>query len=152
MSSTNISYAFFIFPTGASYQSNSTILHVTLQTGIHMSLDLWVNNVSSPPPSSSCQGARPHMTMHLTMDIRNKVRSGKTISWTYTGEWRYSSAIPDLGTRWRWVVSLKTRPLHAHGTSPHYIGGWVGRRAGPDVVEIRKILSLPGFEPRWLSP
>jgi hypothetical protein len=38
----------------------------------------------------------------------------------------------------------------AHGT--HWIGRWVGPRAGLDVVEKRNILLLPGFEPRPSSP
>jgi hypothetical protein len=34
----------------------------------------------------------------------------------------------------------------------HFIGGWVGPRACSDAVEKRKILPLPGFEPRASSP
>jgi hypothetical protein len=33
----------------------------------------------------------------------------------------------------------------------HYIGGWVGHRAGLD-DEMRKMLTLPGFEPGSPSP
>jgi hypothetical protein len=47
------------------------------------------------------------------------------------GEWRYSSTILDLGTRWRWVASYTPRHYHC-------IGGWVGPRAGLDVMEKRK--------------
>jgi hypothetical protein len=32
----------------------------------------------------------------------------------------------------------------------HWIGGWVGPRAGPDDVEKRKFLTLPGLELRPL--
>jgi hypothetical protein len=51
---------------------------------------------------------------------------------------------------------LTTRPgrftflERAHCT--HWIGGWVGPRAGLDVVEKRKIMPLPGIEPRQSSP
>jgi hypothetical protein len=37
-----------------------------------------------------------------------------------------------------------------HGT--HWIGGWVGLRVGLEGVENRKILPLPGTEPRSSSP
>jgi hypothetical protein len=40
--------------------------------------------------------------------------------WRHIGEWRYSSTIPDLGTRWRWVVSVMPRPLYPWGKSPLY--------------------------------
>jgi hypothetical protein len=42
------------------------------------------------------------------------------------GEWRYSSTILDLGTRWRWVVSFMPWPLYPWGKRE---GGWVGPRA-----------------------
>jgi hypothetical protein len=53
------------------------------------------------------------------------------------GEWRYSSTILVLGTRWRWVVSFTTPWEKALGT--HWIGGWVGPGAGLDAVEWRQI-------------
>jgi hypothetical protein len=34
----------------------------------------------------------------------------------------------------------------------HWVGGWVGPRAGLDIVEKRIILPLPGFEPLSSSP
>jgi hypothetical protein len=34
------------------------------------------------------------------------------------GEWRYSSTIPDIGTRWRWVGSFTPRPLYLRGNRP----------------------------------
>jgi hypothetical protein len=56
------------------------------------------------------------------------------------GEWRYSSTILDLGIRWRLVVNFTPQPLYpgerAAGT--HWIGGWVGPRAGLDAVEKRR--------------
>jgi hypothetical protein len=57
--------------------------------------------------------------------------------WRHMGEWRYSSAILELGTIWKWVVSFMPRPLLPHGT--HWIGGGVGPRAGPDAVGRRNI-------------
>jgi hypothetical protein len=63
------------------------------------------------------------------------------------GEWRYSSTILDLGTRWKGVVSFMPLPLYprekAAGT--HWMGGWEGPRDGLDVVDKRKILPLLGF-------
>jgi hypothetical protein len=38
----------------------------------------------------------------------------------HMGEWRYSSTILDLGTRWRRVVSFTSRPLYPRGKRPQY--------------------------------
>jgi hypothetical protein len=50
------------------------------------------------------------------------------IPWRRMGEWRYSSTILDLDTRWSWVVSFTPRPLYpeekAHST--YWIRGVVG--------------------------
>jgi hypothetical protein len=58
----------------------------------------------------------------------------------------------NLGTSWGgWsasYVSLFTPGERAPGI--HCIGGWVGLRT--DEVEMRKILTLPGFVPRPSSP
>jgi hypothetical protein len=45
--------------------------------------------------------------------------------------------ILDLGTRWRWVVSITSRPLYPRGKSPgtYWVGGWVGSRTSLDDVE-----------------
>jgi hypothetical protein len=54
------------------------------------------------------------------------------------GEWRYTSTILDLLTRCKTVVST------------HYIGGWLGLRAGLDIVENRNSLPITGIEPHRL--
>jgi hypothetical protein len=53
------------------------------------------------------------------------------------GEWRYSSTLLDLGTRWRLVVSFMPLPLYFRRHSPQYPvdRGWVGPRAGLDETE-----------------
>jgi hypothetical protein len=45
------------------------------------------------------------------------------------------------------------RPLYPRGKSPRYpwIGGWVGPRTGPEDLEKRKFLTLPGLELRPLG-
>jgi hypothetical protein len=53
--------------------------------------------------------------------------------------------IHDLGTRWRWVVSITPRPRFTprERTPPpgtHCTGGWVGPRAGVDTEARGKIL------------
>jgi hypothetical protein len=65
------------------------------------------------------------------------------------GKWRYSSAILDVGTRWRCVVSFTPRPLLLSGKKPgtHWIGGLVGLRACLGSVEFRKSFPLPGSKP-----
>jgi hypothetical protein len=64
------------------------------------------------------------------------------------GEWKYSSTILDLCPRWRWVVSVTTRPLYprerAHPPGAYLIG-WAGPGAGLDALEWRKILPLLGI-------
>jgi hypothetical protein len=51
--------------------------------------------------------------------------------------------ILDIGTRWRWVVSFRPRPLYPRERAPgtHWIGGWVGPKAVLDTVMKRKIPS-----------
>jgi hypothetical protein len=60
--------------------------------------------------------------------------------WRHMVAWRYSSTFLDLGTRRRQAVSFTNLPLYPRGiaSSTHRIGGWVGPRAGLDVVEKRK--------------
>jgi hypothetical protein len=51
--------------------------------------------------------------------------------------------ILNLGTRWGWVVSVTPWPRFTPGErtpSTHWIGGWVGPRAGLDAGARRKIL------------
>jgi hypothetical protein len=38
--------------------------------------------------------------------------------WTCMGDWSYSSAFLDLGTRWKWVVSNMTLPLYFPRNEP----------------------------------
>jgi hypothetical protein len=60
-------------------------------------------------------------------------------------EWRYSSTILDLGTRWRWVVSFTPRAASPRRKSPRSL---LDRRASLKAVQIRNILALPEIEPR----
>jgi hypothetical protein len=68
-------------------------------------------------------------------------------------EWRYSSTILDLGTRWEWSASSPvpfTPGETALGT--HWIEGWVGPRAVWMMWRIeRNFLLLLGIEPRPFS-
>jgi hypothetical protein len=59
------------------------------------------------------------------------------------GEWRYRSTILDIGTRRRWVVSFTSQWLYPRERAPgtHWIGSWVGPRAGLEAAEYIK--SLP---------
>jgi hypothetical protein len=38
--------------------------------------------------------------------------------WRHRGEWRCSSTVLDLGTRWRWVVNFTPLPLNPRGKNP----------------------------------
>jgi hypothetical protein len=70
------------------------------------------------------------------------------------GEYRYSTKILDLGTRWKWVVSFTPRPLHPWGKSPNYPLerrlGVPQSRSGRCGVK-KNHFSLPGTELRWSS-
>jgi hypothetical protein len=73
-----------------------------------------------------------------------------TTPWRRMEEWRYSSTILDLGTRWKWVVSFTTRSLYPRGKSPLYrlnmrLGG-PRSRSGCCGVE-KMFLPLAGIEP-----
>jgi hypothetical protein len=55
--------------------------------------------------------------------------------------------ILNLGTRWGWVVSVTPRPRFTPGErtpGTHWIGGWVGLRAGLDAGARRKICPYRG--------
>jgi hypothetical protein len=70
--------------------------------------------------------------------------------WRHRGEWRYSSTILDLGTRWNWVVSFKPLPLYPRGNRPiGYEAGWA---LDPLWTLWRKFLSLSGIEPEASRP
>jgi hypothetical protein len=47
-----------------------------------------------------------------------------TTPWRRMAEWRYSSTVLDLGTRWRLVVGFKPLPLNLQGKSPPVPTGW----------------------------
>jgi hypothetical protein len=54
--------------------------------------------------------------------------------------------ILDLGTRWKWVVSFTPGRFAPRERAPgtHWIGGWVGPRAGLDAVVKRKFQAPAG--------
>jgi hypothetical protein len=60
--------------------------------------------------------------------------------------------ILNLGTGWRWVVSFMPLPLYTRRKAPdtHWIEGWVGPRAGLDIME-RNLLRLPGIGTQFPS-
>jgi hypothetical protein len=65
----------------------------------------------------------------------------------YMGEWRYSSTILDLRTRWRWMVSFTPLPFYPRGDSPLYpldmkVGGSQSR------IEPR-FVGCPALSPSW---
>jgi hypothetical protein len=67
----------------------------------------------------------------------------------------YIHAFFDIGTRWRWVVSLMFRPLYPQGKSCWYpvdrrLGGPQGRSEGGG--EKKNYQPLPGLEPPILLP
>jgi hypothetical protein len=57
----------------------------------------------------------------------------------------------DLGTSWRSTSRPGRFMPRERVTGTHWIGGWVGLRAGLDDLEKRKFLTLPGLELRPLG-
>ena len=53
---------------------------------------------------------------------------------------RGTAPLVELDTRWRWIVKFTPRTLYPLRKNPgtHWIGGWVGPRAGLDVFNRRK--------------
>jgi hypothetical protein len=75
--------------------------------------------------------------------------------WRHMREWRYSSTILDLGSRWRWVVSSTTPPLYPRRKRPRCpldrrLGG-PQSRSGRCGVE-KDLFPLPRIEKRPSSP
>jgi hypothetical protein len=69
--------------------------------------------------------------------------------WRSVGEWRYSSTILGLGTRWRWVVSFTPRSLYNRWRSRRYLLDRLGgpqSRSGSCGVE-KSLLPLPESNP-----
>jgi hypothetical protein len=65
------------------------------------------------------------------------------------------SLIVNLGARWKWVVSLTSRPLYAQGNRPWYPLN--GRPGGSQsrfgrFGEERNLSPLPRLEPRTVQP
>jgi hypothetical protein len=57
------------------------------------------------------------------------------------GEWRYSSTIFDLGTRWSGQLHAPAAlPPGEKAPATRWIGSWVDPRVGLDAVEKRKFL------------
>jgi hypothetical protein len=51
------------------------------------------------------------------------LNQSSTTPWRRMEELRYSSTIPDVGTRWTWVVSLRSRPLYPRYPLNRRLGG-----------------------------
>jgi hypothetical protein len=55
-------------------------------------------------------------------------------------EWRHSSTVLNVSSRWRWVVSFIPLPLYRHrAIGTHWVGGLMGPEVSLDDVEKRKI-------------
>jgi hypothetical protein len=92
-------------------------------------------------PSFCVRGKKVKLSLCLTKHHAMK---------TYWGIGGIATRIPDLGTRWKWVVSFTPRPLYPKGKNPWYpwdrtLGGPQSRsgRAG----EEKNSQPLPGIEP-----
>jgi hypothetical protein len=71
---------------------------------------------------------------------------------TDMGEWRYSSTIPDLSTKWRWVASFTSQPIYPWGKSPCYSlrpQSWSGC-SGEKKISCNLLLYLPSYPAPWI--
>jgi hypothetical protein len=61
------------------------------------------------------------------------------------GEYKYSSIILDRGTKWKWSATRLGRfAAGEKAPSTHWIGGWVGPRAGLNaLVNYRNMFIQP---------
>jgi hypothetical protein len=82
--------------------------------------------------------------LHNTYKVKKKVKLSRYTPWRHMGgEEVQLLLILNLGTRWGWVVSVTPRPRFTPGgrtPGTHWIGGWVGPRAGLDAETKRKII------------
>jgi hypothetical protein len=62
------------------------------------------------------------------------------------GDWKYSSTIFDLITRYRWVAASHPCRFIPGERAPgtHWIGGWLGPRVGLDAEKRKKIIAPTG--------
>jgi hypothetical protein len=63
-------------------------------------------------------------------------------------EWKYSSTVLDLGTRWMLMVSYTSASILPWKVAPItlWTGGWVGPLVALDAMEKRKYLPLQGVK------
>jgi hypothetical protein len=80
----------------------------------------WWWKQEGPPkhwyPTITIHGVTTQKTSTWVTPYLNKHHTIKT----YWGSGSIAPHIPDLGTRWKWVVSFTTRPLYPQGKSPRY--------------------------------
>jgi len=69
---------------------------------------------------------------------------------SYRGSRGITPLIPNLGDRLRWVVNVTLRPAVMSGT--YWIGSWVGRNAGLDVMKKIKCCLYRDLNPGPSSP
>jgi hypothetical protein len=82
----------------------------------------------------------------LFLYLINQVQHNKKMR-----QWRYSSIVLDLSTKWRLVVRFMPWSLYPLGNSPpgtHWIGGWLSSRAILDIGGEKNLSVLPGIEPQ----
>jgi hypothetical protein len=127
-------------------------------TIIHMSTNWWIMDWKGCETEGLWRWVTAwHFSGGTEIKIKYKVVSVLTqlsdTSWRHMGEWRYSSTILDLDTKWKWVVSFMLRPLYRRGKNPRYPLdrklGVVQSRSGRCGVQ-KNLLPLPEIE-SWPS-
>jgi hypothetical protein len=124
----------------------STYIHTHIQTH-------WYIGLCTP----FRRPIHPYIRLHMCMvkgDVILGLNWSSITPWGRVGEWRYSSTILHLDTRWRWMLSITLRPHYLRGKSPgtNFIGGWVDPRARLAAVEYRKICAPAGNQTPAIQP
>jgi hypothetical protein len=86
-----------------------------------------------------------HKIGNLSCQVGYKVKVNLSLcfNWApslkaYFGSEGITPRILDLGNKWKSVISFTSRTTRKRAPRTHWIGGWVGPRAGLDVVVKRK--------------
>jgi hypothetical protein len=97
--------------------------------------------IIAPPKGPGDVRTNTNLSQHLIMLL-------SIVTLRHIAEWRYSSTILNLGTRWKWMFIFT--PCHftpgdtLQGT--HWIRDWVNPRAGLNTME-KNLLPLLGIDP-----
>jgi hypothetical protein len=117
---------------------------------------IWLKSVQKVPTWHKRMEGQTDITYQVKSEVAPVLNTLSTTPWKHMGEWRYSSTILDLRTRWRLSGQLHARPLYPWGKRPRYqldrrLGGPQSRsgRCGEDKILLLK--QPHSLRPVWSS-